>query len=100
MPDVSTKIYSIGELREIVLPLLERRGMRSASVFGSYARGEADASSDIDLLVDRGGGRVTRIAGLCSDVMAATGKDVDVYDVSELLPGPFRDEVLREAVAL
>ncbi len=29
-------------------------GIKSISLFGSYARGEADDESDIDLLIDKG----------------------------------------------
>jgi uncharacterized protein len=33
-------------------PELRQRGIRHAALFGSVARGEATASSDIDLLID------------------------------------------------
>ena len=39
-------------LREKGPDLRERYHVRSLSLFGSYARGEATAQSDIDLLVD------------------------------------------------
>ena len=49
-------VYSHAELREMILPLLDRYGMASASLFGSYAREEASERSDIDvLLVGRSG---------------------------------------------
>ena len=37
-------VYTREELGGMVRPLLEKYGMESASLFGSYARGEADAS--------------------------------------------------------
>ena len=33
-------------------------------------------------------------------VAEATGRDVDVFDVSQLLPGPFRTSAIAEAVAV
>ena len=45
-------ILTYGEISAIVRPLLVQYGLRGASVFGSYARGEATSSSDIDLLID------------------------------------------------
>ncbi|WP_439787722.1 nucleotidyltransferase family protein [Parvibacter caecicola] len=33
------------------MPLLDRYDMKSAFLFGSYARGDADEDSDIDVLV-------------------------------------------------
>ncbi len=46
--------YTIDELKEKTIPIAEHYGIRSMSIFGSYARGEADENSDVDLLVDKG----------------------------------------------
>ena len=43
----------LGELREILC----RNGVKTASVFGSYARGEATSTSDLDLLVELADGK-------------------------------------------
>ncbi len=97
MPDVYTK----EELRSMILPLLTKYGMASASLFGSYARGEADATSDIDLLlIGEKGFRPLGVFGMAEDLHRISGKAVDVYEISELDEGPFRDAVLREAVQL
>ena len=45
-------IYTLSEIKDIVRPVAERHHIRTLTLFGSYARGEADASSDIDLCVD------------------------------------------------
>lgn len=37
--------------------LLRKNGVKTASVFGSYARGEATAKSDLDLLVELADGK-------------------------------------------
>lgn len=93
-------VYTLEELSALVLPLAAKRGINDVWVFGSYARGEATGASDIDLLVDVAGGRLRDVLGLSTEVYVATGKDPDIYDVSELLPGSFKDSVLREAVVL
>ena len=68
----------------MVVPLLEKYDMRSASLFGSYARNEADENSDIDLLLEGNPGF----------------RPFDVFEISELDEGEFRDRVLREAIRL
>ena len=89
------------EIRDIVLPLLDRYDMKSASLFGSYARGDADEGSDIDvLLVGNEGFRPSGIFGLAEELHTQSGKAVDVYEQSELSPGPFRDAVYKELVLL
>lgn len=96
----TTRVYTIDELRAIIVPYVRQRGMRWARIFGSYARGEADGSSDIDILVDKGDNRFLTLGGLATAVYDATGKHPDVIDVSQLRPGLFRDRVLSEAVML
>lgn len=96
-----SKIYETSEIRAMVLPLLERYGMRSARLFGSYARGEADAQSDIDILLEGNPGfRPLDIFGVAEDLHRLSGKRVDVLEISELDAGAFRDAVLNEAVRL
>ena len=48
---MSEHIYSKSELADIVLPLLKKYRAEKAILFGSYARQEADSSSDIDLMI-------------------------------------------------
>lgn len=94
-------VYTQSELRELVLPLLERFDMASAFLFGSYARNEATASSDIDLLLEGNAGfKALGVFGVAEELHRLTGKAVDVYEISELDRGPFKDAVLREAVRL
>ncbi len=46
--------YTIDEIKEKANPLAKQYGVSRMSLFGSYARGEADDKSDIDLIIDRG----------------------------------------------
>lgn len=96
----NTTVYTIDQLRSIVAPFVESRGFANAYLFGSYARGEASGTSDIDILVDKGKARALAVCGLANHVYRATGKLTDVFDISELDQGPFRESVLRDAVAL
>lgn len=81
-------VYTFDDLRRLVRPILDRYNAESAFVFGSYARGEATPESDIDLLV-RGGEKFhsTDIFAIADDLYNASGKRVDVYEVSEIQEG-------------
>ena len=95
------KTFSVGELTDVISSLLPLYGMSSAFLFGSYARGEADETSDIDVLLYRGDGfQPLGVFGFAEDLRRTTGKQVDAYEISELDEGPFRDAVLLEAVEL
>lgn len=47
-------MYTIETIREKVIPLAKKYGVKKISLFGSYARGEADEKSDLDFLFKTG----------------------------------------------
>ena len=51
---MSDKVYTLNEIKAIANPIARRYGVDALYLFGSYARGEATASSDLDFRVDRG----------------------------------------------
>ena len=67
------------EMRAAVLRLAAQHGARDVRVFGSVARGEAGADSDLDLLVDFEPGRslLDQVA-LSQELEALLGRRVDV----------------------
>lgn len=99
---MSEHIYSQEELFTIISSLLTKYNAKLAILFGSYARKEADARSDIDLVVDGGAAfDPTDIFALADDLHRATGKDVDVYEISEINVGTdFYDTILSEGVRI
>jgi predicted nucleotidyltransferase/DNA-binding XRE family transcriptional regulator len=86
--------------RQAILELAEARGAGNVRVFGSVARGEDTADSDVDLLVDldEGVGLVSLI-GLARELRSLLGVEVDVVP-ADTLKARIRDEVLGEAVVL
>jgi len=86
--------------RDEIVRLGRRFGVRNIRVFGSVARGEATADSDLDLLVDvdRGHGYLD-MAGFALGVEDRLGVFTQVATPGGLKLR-IRDRVLREAVAL
>jgi uncharacterized protein len=79
---------------------LRRRGVRHAALFGSLARGEAVAASDIDLLIDLDRGAIRDVfayAGLCRFIGELFPGRVDVSDRATLKP-PVRRNAEHDAV--
>ena len=99
---MSEHIYSKSELADIVLPLLKKYRAEKAILFGSYARQEADSSSDIDLMII-GGGQFDPTDVLCiaEELHCITGKQADVYAACEINAGSaFYDAILEEGVQI
>ena len=89
-----------GAKREEILRLASKRGARNLRIFGSVARGEGVAESDIDFLVDLEPGRsLMDLGGLQADLEQLLGGKVDVVS-SRGLRERVRERVLRDAVPL
>ena len=66
-------------------PIFTKHNVKKAILFGSYVKGVANSTSDIDLLLDsrlRG----LRFVGLVEGIRVALDKEVDVFDVSHIIP--------------
>lgn len=84
----------------ILKALAENQGYSRLAVFGSVARGQASAVSDIDLIVEAPQGTSSfdfvRFTMLIEQVL---GREVDVVSYGGLKPG-LDDDIRREAVLL
>ena len=88
------------ELREQVLQIARAHGATHVSVFGSFARGQSDADSDLDLLVDLEPGRsLLDLIAIEQDLEDLLGRPVDAL-TRRGLSLYLRERVLSEAVPL
>ena len=86
--------------RAEILAMAERNGLRDVRVFGSMARGDADETSDVDLLVTLPPGTSgLAIFGLEMEVEKLLGRPVEVL-TEGCLYHMIRERVLREAKPL
>ena len=46
------KVYTIEEIKAKAIPIAKKYGVKKLSLFGSYARGEANSKSDLDFIYD------------------------------------------------
>jgi predicted nucleotidyltransferase len=97
---MENKIYSIDDIKTLLAPVFSENGVKSAVLYGSYAKGEARAVSDIDLLVDSGL-RGLDFIGLIEYIRETLNKDVDVIDARYVKRGsPVDDEIRRSGVRI
>lgn len=88
------------ERREEILRIAARHGAFNVRIFGSVARGESGADSDVDFLIELERGRsLLDRAALVLDLEKLLGRRVDVANERGLKPR-IREQILREAVPL
>ena len=103
-------IYTVEQISEIITPIVKRYGLPAVYLFGSYARGTANDTSDIDLLVDTTGTQLKSLitlGALYCELEEALQKPIDLITVSSLqqsarMPSEedFRNAVMKERVML
>ena len=91
--------YTIESIKDTIAPIAKAHGVNRMYLFGSHARGTADAKSDIDIKIEKG--RIKSLLELSSfrlDLEDALGVSVDLLTSTmlnkALLNSIARDEVL------
>jgi uncharacterized protein len=93
-------IPNLAATRADIVRIAAAHGARNVRVFGSFGRGEAESSSDLDLLVEMTEGRsLLDLIALGNELEGRLGLDVDVVTEGAISPY-LRDRVLSEAVPL
>lgn len=91
---------TVKQKREEILRTAARRGATNVRLFGSLARGEESAASDVDLLVEMEEGRsLIDLSHLLLDMEELLGRPVHIVE-PEALHWAIRERILKEAVPL
>lgn len=89
---------TIEKIRNIILPVLKKHGVKRASIFGSIARGEMSKDSDIDLLVEFEKGKtLLDLADLKIELEEKLKRNVDVLTYKSVHP-LLKEKILKEKV--
>jgi len=87
------------QTKEKIKDILEKYNIKRAGIYGSYARGEANRSSDIDIIVELNKKSLFELVGVKQDIEEATGLKVDITTYNGLDNSRregFKERVLQE----
>lgn len=79
-----SNLLDLKDIKKTVSLLGQQYGAERIFLFGSYARGDADENSDIDLRIDRGSIRGWALGGLLVDLEDSLNKKVDLLTTGSL----------------
>ena len=90
----------IEPVREKIIDILRKNGVKRASFFGSIVRGEMTEDSDVDLLVEFEGRRSPLdLAHLKNELEDAVNRRVDLLTYKSIHP-LLKDRILAEQVPI
>ena len=93
--------YSIEEIKEKAAPIAKHYGIDSLTLFGYYARGDADENSDLDFYVGKGSfDSLFEHSSFILDLEETFGCRVDVVVLSAIRNQDFYNEITKEGVLL
>ncbi len=99
--DINSSVYTIKEIKKIIKPILNKYGITEIYLFGSYARGEAKESSDIDIYCDKGNVKALIDQGLLEDELEASlNKKVDIIFDSSYIDDYFKTQIMEDMIKL
>ncbi len=76
---LSEKVYTIEEIKEMIYDILKKYGIEKAYIFGSYARGEANKQSDIDIIIKKGKLKtLLQLSALAYEIEQTLKKQIDI----------------------
>ncbi|MBR0514269.1 MAG: nucleotidyltransferase domain-containing protein [Clostridia bacterium] len=93
-------IYTIEKIKQRIEPVARKYGISTIWLFGSYARGEANENSDVDLLIEGGWIRTLfQLASLRLELEEVHKKSVDLITIGNNNED-FLQKIRQEAVIL
>jgi predicted nucleotidyltransferase len=90
--------YTTNKIKQIVVPIAQKYGVKRIALFGSYARNEAKEDSDIDFVIEKGAIRVIEFFGFINDLEDELGTSVDVLTYDSLKKSFIADAINDEVV--
>ena len=91
---------TIEDIRQQIAPICRKYGVRAVYLFGSYARGEANDKSDVDLYVELGKIRdLFMLSAFRLELVDALQMEVDLVTKTPE-NSEFQKELMRDEVVL
>ena len=98
--DIST--LTIKQIKQIIKPILNKYGIYEIYLFGSYARGEANKDSDVDIYCERGKVKTIKTQiELEEELESSLDKKVDILFIGGLFTDiSFKEELEKDMIKI
>lgn len=95
------KVLTIKQIKRIIKPILKKYGITDVCLFGSYARGEANINSDVDIFCEKGNIKnLIQQGKLEEELEKALKKEVDVIFKTSKMDNYFKKQIMEDMINL
>lgn len=99
--DVEPSILSIKQIKERIKPIIEKHHIKDVYLFGSYARGEANRDSDVDIYCSSGDLKsLYDEIDLIDELESALGKKVDLVTIGSKMSDFFKQQLEEDKIKI
>ena len=99
--DINPSVLTIKQIKDIIIPILSKHNIHEIYLFGSYARGEAKNTSDIDIYCEAGDIKTFIDQGYLEDeLMKALGKEVDIVFMGSRMDDLFKQQLEGDKIRI
>jgi len=99
--DINPQVLTIKQIKERIKPIMEKHHIKDVYLFGSYARGEANKDSDVDIYCERGDvDTLYKAFDFDEELEKALGKKVDVVTIGSQMYDYFREQLEEDMIKI
>lgn len=99
--DIHKEVLTLKQIKEKILPILAKHNIYEVYLFGSYARGEANSKSDVDVYCEPGDIKSFIDQGFLEDELKeALHKDIDIVFNDARLDEFFKEQLDKDKIKL
>ena len=99
--DINPGVLTIKEIKQRIKPVIEKHGIKDVYLFGSYARGEANRDSDVDIYCSSGDvDSLIKEIDLIHEFEEVLRKKVDVVTIGSQMHEYFRKQLEEDMIKI
>ena len=99
--DINPSVLTIKQIKNRIKPVVEKYQIKEVYLFGSYARGEANNNSDVDIYCDKGNVQgLWDLTDLYDDFEKALNKKVDIVTIGSQIPEFFMNQLEEDKIRI
>lgn len=99
--DINPSVLTIKQIKDRILPILKKHNINEVYLFGSYSRGEAKNTSDVDIYCERGDIKTLIDQGFLEDeLIAALGKEIDIVFIGSKMDDYFKEQIEGDKIRI